>query len=121
MIRRPPRTTRTYTLFPYTTLCRSTQCHDGRNLSERLRIRRAGPLAPQNVPSPPLSYRCPSAPAPRRAHAHNRAAIWLRLRLKRLLPPPWRCGRSEEHTSELQSLMRISYAVFCLKKKKKII
>src|SRR3546814_13616526 len=73
---------------------RRTQCHDGRNLSERLRIRRAGPLAPQNVPSPPLSYRCPSAPAPRRAHEHNRAAIWLRLRLTRLLPPPWRARKS---------------------------
>src|SRR3546814_4219800 len=78
MIRRPPRSTRTDTLFPYTTLFRSWP-HRGQ---------------------PGL----PGAPA----------------RHPRPLPAqhPTRCGlnRSEEHTSELQSLMRISYAVFCLKK-----
>src|SRR3546814_4579596 len=72
MIRRPPRSTRTDTLFPYTTL-----------------------------------FRSPRRPSPRAS------------------TPSWKCPRlcrrnfrSEEHTSELQSLMRISYAVFCLKKKK---
>src|SRR3546814_12438816 len=69
MIRRPPRSTRTDTLFPYTTLFRS---RDWR------------PDQPQQ--------------------ARTDRKVW---------------GRSEEHTSELQSLMRISYAVFCLKKKKK--
>src|SRR3546814_7809637 len=77
MIRRPPRSTRTDTLFPYTTLFRS-------------------PRRPQ-VPSC-CCHRRRRRPQPRSQP---------------------RRGRSEEHTSELQSLMRISYAVFCLKKKKK--
>src|SRR3546814_6601294 len=74
MIRRPPRSTRTDTLFPYTTLFRS-HC--------------------QNSPT-----------------VHSVSSFPRRAR---------RGKRSEEHTSELQSLMRISYAVFCLKKKKPII
>src|SRR3546814_10213437 len=69
MIRRPPRSTRTDTLFPYTTLFRSPPC------------------------------------------TRPRSPRW-----NRTFPPSK--NRSEEHTSELQSLMRISYAVFCLKKKK---
>src|SRR3546814_7267677 len=73
MIRRPPRSTRTDTLFPYTTLFRSALVDH----------------------SPHVPYR--------------------ESKLTRLLQE----SRSEEHTSELQSLMRISYAVFCLKKKKK--
>src|SRR3546814_8613497 len=83
MIRRPPRSTRTDTLFPYTTLFRSPCRHDLRSAAA------AGAVVPRQ----------------RRAAA----GAW------------WRPGgiRSEEHTSELQSLMRISYAVFCLKKKKK--
>src|SRR3546814_4825714 len=79
MIRRPPRSTRTDTLFPYTTLFRSAP---GRHL------RGLGGLAGAH-----------------RGVVSPRAAAGL--------------YRSEEHTSELQSLMRISYAVFCLKKKKK--
>src|SRR3546814_5293047 len=90
MIRRPPRSTRTDTLFPYTTLFRS------------------------DVP----------------------IIDWQRILCAEIDGPMWRVGqllaakigikpptliRSEEHTSELQSLMRISYAVFCLKKKKKTI
>src|SRR3546814_11640152 len=71
MIRRPPRSTRTDTLFPYTTLFRSHR------------------------------------PAPLHREV-RRAASWKS------------SCRSEEHTSELQSLMRISYAVFCLKKKNRI-
>src|SRR3546814_11178376 len=81
MIRRPPRSTRTDTLFPYTTLFRS---HDDR----------ADPARERSVP---LSR------FPRRRAAGRSPS-----------------GRSEEHTSELQSLMRISYAVFCLKKKNTI-
>src|SRR3546814_674311 len=81
MIRRPPRSTRTDTLFPYTTLFRSASA--------------------------------PAASSDRPPHGTMRPA-----------PPPssrddvrGTIRRSEEHTSELQSLMRISYAVFCLKKK----
>src|SRR3546814_5160401 len=79
MIRRPPRSTRTDTLFPYTTLFRSA-----------------------------------CTPETRATSAHHRAPcpVPQRLRLSEYSHP-----RSEEHTSELQSLMRISYAVFCLKKK----
>src|SRR3546814_2000930 len=91
MIRRPPRSTRTDTLFPYTTLFRSA-----RNTAAPMR---RCPGRPQASAAPPK--RCP---APRRTTW--RAEFWGR-------------DRSEEHTSELQSLMRISYAVFCLKKKKK--
>src|SRR3546814_4788027 len=80
MIRLPPRSTRTDTLFPYTTLFRSP-----RHPPVRLGI------SPANA-----------------AHRGIDASFF-----------PTHGMRSEEHTSELQSLMRISYAVFCLKKKKK--
>src|SRR3546814_16497373 len=78
MIRRPPRSTRTDTLFPYTTLFRSSVIV---------------------IRQPPAS----------RLNESGIRSIGCSV-----------SGRSEEHTSELQSLMRISYAVFCLKKKKKI-
>src|SRR3546814_5880470 len=98
MIRRPPRSTRTDTLFPYTTLFRSTgglhaargRARDrgpGKRQAARRRARRQGRLDRQRVAQ------------------EGRPAVLPR-------------ARSEEHTSELQSLMRISYAVFCLKKKK---
>src|SRR3546814_7450525 len=77
MIRRPPRSTRTDTLFPYTTLFRSRRRHRRR-------------------------HRGPADRAREHPRHGRRTTSW------------W---RSEEHTSELQSLMRISYAVFCLKKK----
>src|SRR3546814_1077257 len=83
MIRRPPRSTRTDTLFPYTTLFRSKS-----RSSER-----GGDMGAQ--PAMPACDQCKPLPGER-----------------------GRAPRSEEHTSELQSLMRISYAVFCLKKKK---
>src|SRR3546814_6641047 len=85
MIRRPPRSTRTDTLFPYTTLFRSLR-------ADIHWSRRAWPEA-----AAALSKMIPLLP-PRRALQEEES------------------GRSEEHTSELQSLMRISYAVFCLKK-----
>src|SRR3546814_8609195 len=78
MIRRPPRSTRTDTLFPYTTLFRSPAALPSSSATSDPDIDRAGSICRQ------------------RALASS---------------------RSEEHTSELQSLMRISYAVFCLKKK----
>src|SRR3546814_9998200 len=110
MIRRPPRYTRTDTLFPYTTLFRSPAAahlrpgtghrdhHAGRHLLR-------GPV---------------------RRHHHLGAAapagrgVVGGYRLRRPRPCPAGPGRrSEEHTSELQSLMRTSYAVFCLKNKQK--
>src|SRR3546814_7992147 len=105
MIRRPPRSTRTDTLFPYTTLCRALGvAHDA---DEQLRSR----------------------PAHRRDQDsfHLRVGNRVRCRHDRVMgcphgviadnSKPDAADRSEEHTSELQSLMRISYAVFCLKKK----
>src|SRR3546814_4083416 len=97
MIRRPPRSTRTDTLFPYTTLFRSVLVP---------RRRRSG-LGPDDRPAGRLGK--PEA-------REGRAAGYAGLRQYR---SQHRQCRSEEHTSELQSLMRISYAVFCLKKKKK--
>src|SRR3546814_9673654 len=94
MIRRPPRSTRTDTLFPYTTLFRSV----GRNQHWRVAPHRAGGDGDALVP-PAL-----------RARPVDRGETGER-------PRHWP-ARSEEHTSELQSLMRISYAVLCLKKKK---
>src|SRR3546814_3725062 len=91
MIRRPPRSTRTDTLFPYTTLFRSPTVRE--------------PAHPKPVPAfsreirfENISFRYDDAPVLKD----------FSLVVRR---------RSEEHTSELQSLMRISYAVFCLKKK----
>src|SRR3546814_5941921 len=95
MIRRPPRSTRTDTLFPYTTLFRSVQPAVRPRIARRLRRR----LLPQR---PDLFRPGDEDPDPRRDRAG---------------PDARRAPRSEEHTSELQSLMRISYAVFCLKKK----
>src|SRR3546814_2856980 len=113
MIRRPPRSTRTDTLFPYTTLFRSPGYRAAaaaprqQLLSTTEVLPRMGSLAP-----------CGAAlerddgegarPVDRRALDEGHAA-------------DGEPCRSEEHTSELQSLMRISYAVFCLKKKKKTI
>src|SRR3546814_5090804 len=84
MIRRPPRSTRTDTLFPYTTLFRSPWL-----ISSATDLTTPSRSSPRMRPLPSASSRA------------STAAL-----------------RSEEHTSELQSLMRISYAVFCLKKKK---
>src|SRR3546814_2538677 len=97
MIRRPPRSTRTDTLFPYTTLFRSTR------RSSRS-ARRCG------------AQRGEGGEVPRRGGTGRPArdrGEHLRTGRRRL----YGRARSEEHTSELQSLMRISYAVFCLKKK----
>src|SRR3546814_3675912 len=139
MIRRPPRSTRTDTLFPYTTLFRS----DGREgLHGDQEAHRAGGRAVRHQPhhqglrrvaidaafgylgmfrpaaiallllvfacAPPVVAQSPATAA---QPADDAAALEAKVQeVERL--------RSEEHTSELQSLMRISYAVFCLKKKK---
>src|SRR3546814_20828317 len=92
MCLRPPRSTRTDTLFPYTTLFRSAPSGGIRRAGHGpiLRGRRGGP-----------DRRCTAAVSSRASTSHPSSAR----------------RRSEEHTSELQSLMRNSYAVFCLKKK----
>src|SRR3546814_5168327 len=102
MIRRPPRSTRTDTLLPYTTLFRS---HPGIGFAERIGgvtanqvLLGRGRLLVEDV-----------------EHVEEELDLADRERLGVL-----QAHRSEEHTSELQSLMRISYAVFCLKKKNKI-
>src|SRR3546814_1263469 len=110
MIRRPPRCTRYDTLFPYTTIFRSpvivsgAQGADGRARRDGVRIERQ--LQERRTFRRPGSFKswCEVFRAPDQFCMH---AVGLRQQ------------RSEEHTSELQSLMRISYAVFCLKKKNK--
>src|SRR3546814_4224661 len=111
MNRRPPRATRTDTLFPYPTLFRSVAQFVGgdehrRQRRARLRLQEAEALrqlarnqvAQADVVDQPDQLDVPGGLVRRDRHRH--------------------VVRSEEHTSELQSLMRISYAVFCLKKKK---
>src|SRR3546814_5579488 len=101
MIRRPPRSTRTDTLFPYTSRFRSRAVHLRRTRDHVLHVVRVpGAVHVRVVPLVRLVL-----------HVRRRDRDAARLLLRRT--------RSEEHTSELQSLMRISYAVFCLKKKKK--
>src|SRR3546814_3150574 len=114
MIRRPPRYTRTDTLFPYTTLFRSAE-EPARRAAEDAAAEQAAALGA----------------GAQQALLEGDALVFLPLgvgaggEVERSAEPseePTRAheaGRSEEHTSELQSLMRISYAVFCLKKKKK--
>src|SRR3546814_9673645 len=102
MIRRPPRSTRTDTLFPYTTLFRSALLeilHALGNIAHQ--ARKAATTQQQN-------------------RHHGEYQQMDRAKTTHDSSPKRRSylGRSEEHTSELQSLMRISYAVFCLKKKK---
>src|SRR3546814_3223170 len=98
MIRRPPRSTRTDTLFPDTTLFRSARAVQPRRNRGRTveRHRRRPGISPDDD-----------------GETHRVA-----FRTRRCDQSHGRSPRSEEHTSELQSLMRIPYAVFCLKKKK---
>src|SRR3546814_6343542 len=104
MIRRPPRSTRTDTLLPYTTLFRSpSSC-----LRPTARTHGWPSVTTGSRRSSCVISRVSSAPYPGRKSLSAFAAKWADGRWRR---------RSEEHTSELQSLMRISYAVFCLKKK----
>src|SRR3546814_6321200 len=89
MIRRPPRSTRTDTLFPYTTLFRSDEIEEPGGVGVQEVDEVADPAAQRNL----VLFQ--------KIHGQSSPIV----------------SRSEEHTSELQSLMRISYAVFCLKKK----
>src|SRR3546814_2130615 len=109
MKRRPPRTTRTDTLFPDTTLFRSAE------LRHPLRHRK---LRPPHRPHRPRRAQRRGDPVRRPARAWNAARDRARHATTDRGDGAAERGRSEEHTSELQSLMRISYAVFCLKKKK---
>src|SRR3546814_7918150 len=123
MILGPPRSTRTDTLVPYTTLFRSGERIRGlavRRRQPRKDRRQADRTAQAGRPRPSAAqapFQGPATAAREDAGYDRRAVL-----------PSWRfgavsqgsrtgAGRSEEHTSELQSLMRISYAVFCLKKK----
>src|SRR3546814_6344229 len=125
MIRRPPRSTRTDTLFPYTTLFRSV-AHVAVVPGEE-----AQPVAPDRTAGVMVEVGQPvcrthqrqamAAGCPGKAHAVARGEQ-MGGSVHRFGPGANPCAivaRSEEHTSELQSLMRISYAVFCLKKKTK--
>src|SRR3546814_8736876 len=100
MTRRPPRSTRTDTLFPYTTLFRSWGDQGGGRASPQRSGRRAG--GGRAAARPARTGRSGGHDAGRSPGGAAQGGA----------------SRSEEHTSELQSLMRISYAVFCLKKKK---
>src|SRR3546814_6701186 len=106
MIRRPPRSTRTDTLFPYTTLF-----HGLNGFQPLLRVRRDGVFARRQQIGISLVVRTPDASAQLMQLGQAQA-------IGAMDHDGVRRGRSEEHTSELQSLMRISYAVFCLKNKK---
>src|SRR3546814_5818453 len=108
MSRRPPRSTRTYTLFPYTTLFRSVVGHHEADPGFHLEA------ADQPVQAP-LQHLDDRTLATAPVHAGHRRQHAVAVQHLAHLG-----GRSEEHTSELQSLMRISYAVFCLKKHKTI-
>src|SRR3546814_1170491 len=111
MIRRPPRFTRTDTLFPYTTLFRSLPVVNDRSVeygsadAEHPHQDNGRDRVAQHGPENPLTER----------------DVLFHIGLLSVVGfnyPHVRAVRSEEHTSELQSLMRISYAVFCLKKKR---
>src|SRR3546814_2611928 len=108
MIRRPPRSTRTDTLFPYTTLFRSQPADGmppvGRQLGQGLQDE--GPLG-----QPGMRQHQPACTIDDTVVVGQQIQVEGTARIGH-------AARSEEHTSELQSLMRISYAVFCLKKKK---
>src|SRR3546814_5053979 len=122
MIRRPPRSTRTDTLFPYTTLFRSPEitcdnvdaavdivqdCAVMLHYAARCAARAAGVNEAGQVAALKL----------RRLRGAGRDVAWMLI--DQTVSVMTMDRRSEEHTSELQSLMRISYAVYCLKKKKK--
>src|SRR3546814_9530025 len=143
MIRRPPRSTRTDTLFPYTTLVRSHDVHQVRLVGqpgflehdrglhpvggvERIQLDSVGMLRRPaacdrecgKVGHVVLLRGESSKGVATTARSQPDAVLPHRIQWA-ISPVPPPAHRSEEHTSELQSLMRISYAVFCLKKKKK--
>src|SRR3546814_4548792 len=110
MIRHPPRSTRTDTLFPYTTLFRSPRLARGN--TQYLPAMIAAVTMDHGLVAVHRTFLNPMRPAVAPFNNPKRALGSLASGAVRLFDP-----RSEEHTSELQSLMRLSYAVFCLKKK----
>src|SRR3546814_1934727 len=114
MIRRPPKLKRTDTLFPYTTLCRAHVLKIGLRDLLRGDVDEAGCRI--------IAHRVPIVRPQRAGDRDERLAGLVETRLGIFDRAAGRhvVSRSEEHTSELQSLMRISYAVFCLKKNKNI-
>src|SRR3546814_8524042 len=133
MIRRPPRSTRTDTLFPYPPLFRSDPCAHGAETRQRCEHDKAGDVAAQRCNRVERSDEDglhialafaigadalrPILDAEPMGERFTFILIFA-ARFARAVIIDLSHGRSEEHTSELQSLMRISYAVFCLKKKK---
>src|SRR3546814_13407987 len=119
MIRRPPRSTRTDTLFPYTTLFRSSRLRLGQMAIEGLPaltiVASKRVWVEANFKETELAKMLPGQRAEIRIDAYP--DLKLNGHVESLGAGTG--SRSEEHTSELQSLMRISYAVFCLKKKKR--
>src|SRR3546814_3801340 len=105
MIRRPPRSTRTDTLFPYTTLFRSSMIPLPTRGRPPPSVRENRPILTEEEPALKVSSNCPlMSKLPFRVPGCGRRGVS-------------QASRSEEHTSELQSLLRTSYAVFCLQKK----
>src|SRR3546814_6248529 len=143
MIRRPPRSTRTDTLFPYTTLFRSQSHHGGHRRSDQIGIAQHAEINKKDRPGEGIGKVMSDSDCHRRladaAYAddgNEAVGMQARGKLQNILVSPDHSGRagrqiavrkarqprgfrSEEHTSELQSLMRISYAVLCLKTKNK--
>src|SRR3546814_10737530 len=114
MIRRPPRSTRTDTLFPYTTLVRSSQARQQERRVIHDQVRADCSTCGAAFAIFGCGYRNGGEDDPRRAG--EKPVAWGAYRNPRFRQLQPELSRSEEHTSELQSLMRISYAVFCLKK-----
>src|SRR3546814_2574589 len=109
MLRHPPRSNRTDTLFPHTTLSRSHTAHHEHARAHWSELTRLHARHYRHHLDPVLIE---PGLGPYMLRVFVLALAWPRCRSRSLM-------RSEEHTSELQSLMRISYAVFCLKKKKR--
>src|SRR3546814_3717634 len=124
MIRRPPRSTRTDTLFPYTTRFRSLEFQRRGvrgNLGRRVVDRRQVESEHQHACNGHRADGADHLPSSSRSSTGTSSSAMIASSsaptcFQRTMPS----ARSEEHTSELQSLMRISYAVFCLKKKNKL-
>src|SRR3546814_9852014 len=104
MSRRPPISTRTDTLFPYTALVRTAEKWQPARLWPGQRVQSLAGDSPRAGAGNPHLGRAWAGSDLRAAQGPGHSHL------------PAGCGRSEEHTSELQSLMRISYAVFCMKK-----